>query len=84
MHRPTAAGVTTPPLALVGHIANWRRLATALSGGGRPVLSDLLRSRLAATGEQTGRIVLSFVPAHAAAILRVACGLGISLAPSGR
>lgn len=84
MNDPNAPASTTTPLTLAGHAADWRSLATALTSGGRPVLSNLVRTELAgATRRSTAaRVALSFVPAHAAAIQRTAANLGIRLAPS--
>ena len=86
MNQPHAARTVTS-LTLAGHPADWRHVATALTSGGRPVLSTLVRAALAGPpdGAGTGAVVLSFEPTHAAAIQRVAAGLGVRLAalPAG-
>ena len=84
MHRLVRPRPASSLLTLAGHPADWRSLATALTSGGRPVLSDLLRAELASTPHHTPaeRLSLSFVPAHAAAIQRTAAMIGIRLAAS--
>ena len=83
MHRSQIPGPASS-LTLAGHPADWRNLATALTSRGRPILSDLVRTELATAPhrEPTGRVTLSFVPAHASAIQRAAASLGIRLEAS--
>jgi hypothetical protein len=79
-HAPTASAPV--PLTLVAHPADWRTVATALTRGGRPVLSNLVRAGLASPprGAAPQAVGLSFDPTHAAAIRRVAAGLGVRVA----
>jgi hypothetical protein len=73
---------TPASLTLVAHPADWRTVATALTRGGRPVLSNLVRAGLSGPPRAAAPHVvgLSFDPAHAAAIRRVAADLGVRFA----
>ncbi len=74
---PTSSESTRSQLILAGHPADWRSVATALTSGGRPVLSGLVRSGLA--GARTGAVELAFESPHAESIQRVAASVGIRL-----
>ncbi len=76
MNQPHAVRDVTP-LTLSGHPADWRRVATALTSGGHPVLSGLVRSGLAGAG--AGAVELALEPPHAEAIQKVAASLGVRL-----
>ncbi len=77
MARPTAPESTRSQLTLAGHPADWRIVATALTSGGRPVLSGLVRSGLAGAG--TDAVELVFEPRHAESIQRIATSVGVRL-----
>ncbi len=77
MARPATPKPSRSQLTLAAHPADWRTVATALTSGGRPVLSGLVRSGLAGAGTQA--LELAFEPRHAESIQRIAASVGVQL-----